>query len=156
MGLDMYLTRKVFVGATYPHRNVTGTISIQQEGKELKINFNKVSYIEEEAGDWQKSYAIHRWFVDNVKGGEDDAETHYVSSKKLKTLLAICKKVKADHTLAEKLLPVQDGLIFGSTEYDEDYFGDIDYTIDILEEIMKEQDSEGYDKNVEYYYSSLW
>ena len=38
MGLDMYLTKKVYVGANYEHRNVTGKINIKVGDKKLNID----------------------------------------------------------------------------------------------------------------------
>jgi hypothetical protein len=54
--------------------------------------------------------------------------------------------------IAEKLLPTQDGFFFGSTEYDQYYLEDLEYTRDILTEILN--DLESWD--VSYYYTSSW
>ena len=35
MGLDMYLTKRVYVGANYEFRNVTGKINIKINGEQL-------------------------------------------------------------------------------------------------------------------------
>ena len=101
MGLDMYLTRKKFVGANYEHRKVKGLISISTDGKEIPIDFNKVSYIEESVGYWRKANAIHNWFVENVQNGEDDCKTYYVSITELEELLELCKEVKRKAILKE-------------------------------------------------------
>lgn len=41
-------------------------------------------------------------------------------------LIDRCKKVLADHSLAAELLPTQAGFFFGSTNYDEYYFYDVE------------------------------
>ena len=41
-------------------------------------------------------------------------------------LIDRCKKVLANHKLAKKLLPTQSGFFFGSTEYDDWYFRDVE------------------------------
>jgi hypothetical protein len=51
----------------------------------------------------------------------------------LESLLNTCKEVKSDHSKADGLLPTSAGFFFGSTEYDEWYFGGIDETIEIIE-----------------------
>ena len=84
MGLDMYLSRKKYVGANYEHRKVKGEIHINIGEKHLPVDFNKVTYIEEEVGYWRKANQIHKWFVDNVQDGEDNCELHYVSLESLK------------------------------------------------------------------------
>lgn len=94
MGLDMYLSRKKFIGANYEHRKITGSIDIKQNGKEIPIDFNKVSYIEEAVGYWRKANAIHKWFVDKCQDGVDDCKEYYVSSENLEDLLNTCKEIK--------------------------------------------------------------
>jgi hypothetical protein len=46
MGLDMYLSRKTYIGANYEHRNVKGKVEITIDGKPVNFDFNKISYIE--------------------------------------------------------------------------------------------------------------
>lgn len=180
MGLDMYLTKKNYVGAEYEHRNVTGKIDIKIDGKKLPINFKKVSYIEERAGYWRKANQIHKWFVDNVQDGEDDCKEYYVAAEKLEELLTICKDIKekcglmdgvvqngytfnehgkqpimedgkmmTNQEYAHEKLPTTSGFFFGGTDYDQYYMQDIDDTIEILEDCLK-------DTGGEYYYSSSW
>ena len=153
MGLDMYLSKKTFIGAQYEHRNVVVNIDITIDGKPAKINPKKVSYIEEAAMYWRKSNGIHQWFVDNCQGGQDDCQPYDVSLDKLKELLEVCKQVQADHSKAEELLPTQSGFFFGSTEYDEWYFQDIDETITGLEELIAEHSPED---DPYYVYQASW
>ena len=61
MGLDMYLSRR------------------------LKDN------TEHEVMYWRKANAIHKWFVDNVQGGEDDCREYPVSNDQLIELRDTCK-----------------------------------------------------------------
>lgn len=61
-------------------------------------------------------------------------------------------KVVKDSSLAQKLLPTQDGFFFGGTDYDEWYVDDIKHTIDILQNILSEFDFE----NNKLIYSSSW
>lgn len=150
MGLDMYLDRHIFVGAEYEHRNVKGVIDISVEGKPLVVNFSKVSYIVERAIYWRKANAIHQWFVDNCQGGVDECQTVHVYREKLEELLSLCKRVKENPVLAGELLPTQDGFFFGSTEYGEWYWEDIDYTIKELTRVLKDK------RSSEFYYHSSW
>jgi hypothetical protein len=78
----------------------------------------------------------------------DNCGDYYVSSEKLNELLDARKKVQADHSLAESLLPSASGFFFGATDYDEWYYNDIENTIKILEEALEDGD--------EFYYSSSW
>lgn len=61
-------------------------------------------------------------------------------------------KVINNKELCEKTLPVQSGFFFGSTEYDEMYLKDIEYTMHRLQAIIDLLDDEVYD----IYYTSSW
>jgi len=47
-----------------------------------------------------------------------------------------------DTEVAEELLPTQGGFFFGSTDYDQWYMQDIEYTIEILTKVLQETDFE--------------
>jgi hypothetical protein len=150
MGLDMYLDKRTYV-RQWEHIDADKqyNVEVTRGGEPTNINPKKVKYIIEEAGYWRKANQIHRWFVENVQNGVDNCGDYYVSSEKLAELLEVCKRVKADHSLAEELLPSASGFFFGGTEYDEWYFNDIDNTIAVLEEALE-------DDRADYYYSSSW
>lgn len=101
MGLDMYLTRHVYIGAKYKHRNVTGIIDIKIGDNPVQVNFNKVSYIVETAGYWRKANAIHSWIVANVQDGEDNCASYYFDTEKMQELLDICNKILAEVRLVD-------------------------------------------------------
>lgn len=151
MGLDMYLSKKVYVGANYEHNNVQGKIELTsgKDNTPINVNLKKVTYIVENAAYWRKANAIHRWFVENVQDGEDDCGNYCVSSGQLKELVAECKKVLASKDKASELLPTASGFFFGGTDYDEWYFKDMEDTIAMLEGAMQ-------DESQEFEYHSSW
>lgn len=156
MGLDMYLSRKKYIGANYDHRNVDAIISITIGGKKVPIDIKKISYIEEAVGYWRKANQIHNWFVENVQDGEDDCKSYSVDIEDLKELLDLCRQVKKEPNRAEELLPTCDGFFFGNTEYGEMYMEDIDYTIELLEKLIKEEEeynANGFYSEFEYFAS---
>jgi hypothetical protein len=149
MGLDMYLTKKIYVGANYRHNDVSVEIDITAAGKKVNVNPKKITYILEEAGYWRKANAIHAWFVQNVQNGEDECKPHYVSYEQLQELKTLCEQVlkTKDSDKPLQLLPPQDGFFFGSTEVDEGYFQDLKDTIKIIESC---------DPDADYEYRSSW
>ena len=150
MGLDMYLSKKTYV-RQWDHQSPEEKyeVKVTKGGKPVDgIKPNRVKYIEEEVGYWRKANQIHRWFVTNVQDGIDNCGDYYVSRETLEELLDVCKKVEADHSLAESLLPSTSGFFFGGTDYDEWYYNDIANTIKIIEEALIDGD--------EFYYSSSW
>ena len=188
MGLDMYLNRKVYVGANWEHNKINGEINLRKGEKQIPVNFDKVTYITEEVMYWRKANQIHKFFVDNVQDGNDDCKDYYVSTDDLCELLDICKQIKEKCPLvsgkvkvgerfengewvaiiedgkvmqnaefAAKLLPCESGFFFGSTNYDQYYMQDIEKTIEVLTEILKQE--EEYNKNgfySDFEYSSSW
>lgn len=150
MGLDMFLSRKVYIPENKRQ-------SVKIEGVE-HVRTEKVKYIEEDVGYWRKANAIHNWFVHNVQNGEDNCGEYYVEWERLVELKELVDQVCADHSLAESLLPTTSGFFFGSTDYDEYYFQDLEYTRDLLQEIIdygmavRDDTFSGGD----YYYHSSW
>ena len=142
MGLDMYLSKRTYIGANYEHNAVTGTIDIFRRGEHVNIDLHKVTYIYEEVAYWRKANHIHRWFVENVQNGEDDCREYEVSGKQLKELIKLCRKVLRNKSKADELLPTQSGFFFGGTDYDEYYFEDIKNTIKMLKDIKEDEDYE--------------
>lgn len=117
MGLDMYLYGK-------------------------KDNYNLIDYnigkvgIQVELGYWRKANAIHQWFVDNIQGGVDNCAIYPVSKEQLEELKSLCEEVINKPEIADEKLPTQSGFFFGSTEYDEFYFNDLQDTIEIIDKCL--------------------
>lgn len=133
MGLDMFL-----YGVEY-----------HSEYDEEEDN-DKSYYVMTEEIYWRKANQIHRWFVENVQHNIDNCAMYYVSKMSLCELKELCEKVLEDKKLANELLPVGKGFLFGSVEYDEWYFEDLEYTVEKLDELLKNED---YDF---YKYQSSW
>ena len=89
MGLDMYLKKKIYIGAEYEHRNVKSNIKISIGGENIPINAKHINEIVEDIYYWRKSNAIHKWFVDNCQGGVDDCREYMVSVEQLKNLVVL-------------------------------------------------------------------
>ena len=147
MGLDMYLYRKIYL---YEIENCD-ILNKQYKVNGKKLKFNEYDTITTEIAYWRKANAIHSWIVKNCCDGEDDCRTHFIPYNRIKELLCICKKVKKNKNSAEEFLPTQSGFFFGSTDYDEYYFEDIDLTIKQLQKILKE-----YKNDFGFYYEASW
>jgi len=157
MGLDMYLNKKVYVGAVYKHNNITGILELAKEDKPIPINLSKVTEVTEQVAYWRKANQIHYWFVQNVQNGKDNCDEYEVTIDNLKKLVSTCKEVLAEPSKARDLLPTSSGFFFGSTEYDEYYFQDLRETVEMLEPILKEiEDNPDHSKFYNFYYQSSW
>jgi len=141
MGLDMYLDKEISVKNWNFEVEENGkfTLTVKRGGKKYPhVNTKKVKLVTQEVAYWRKANHIHKWFVDNVQGGEDDCDTYYVDVEQLKELVEACKKaisnvVDGVAVGAEDILPTTSGCFFGATGYGEDYIRDCKYTIETLE-----------------------
>jgi len=153
MGLDMYLSKKVYV-QNWEHtpKEERHQVMVSRGGKPVgreTIDPERVTYVVEEVGYWRKANAIHKWFVENVQHGDDNCGAYYVSAETLRELRKTVEAVQAHPELAPRLLPTQEGFFFGSTEYDEGYFEDLALTKEILDQALANADAE-------FEYTSSW
>jgi hypothetical protein len=148
MGLDMYLNARRYISNWRDEDKPVQAAVNAAVPDRGDMNVNTVIC---EAAYWRKANAIHKWFVDNVQDGKDDCESYYVDQEQLKTLRDVCKKVLADPSLAESLLPPQSGFFFGSTAIDEGYQDDLKYTVEQLDKLVGDQY-----KAWEFQYQSSW
>lgn len=156
MGLDMYLSKKTYVKHWEHNGDNNFEIEVSKHSIPAEhIKPERITYVIEEVGYWRKSNQIHNWFVRNVQDGEDNCNEYEVSKEDLETLLEVCNQVLANHDLAEELLPSQNGFFFGSTDYDEWYFKDLEHTVEIIESIFSEKDKNGY-LSGDILYGSSW
>ena len=155
MGLDQYLYAKCYTSSgdwLGKERNELFDKVVEATGANSFITKQMPSAsIEIKVGQWRKANQIHQWFVDNCQGGEDDCREAFVDRGQLIELRDLCDKVLADHSLAGELLPTASGFFFGSTDYDEWYFNDIEDTVLIINEVLVNVPAE-YD----FYYGSSW
>ncbi len=104
---------------------------------------------------WRKANEIQAWFdrlcEEKHERPMENCEDFNVTIDDLHRLLDDLRKVDADHSLADKILPTTSGFFFGSTEYDEYYFDNIKQTIKDIEGVIEEHDD-----GREYVYHPWW
>lgn len=142
MGLDMYLYVKKFF-ASSPWSEMNDRSQVEEVAKMMKAEnllFDgqdlQFAHVELEIAYWRKANQVHKFFVDTCADGVDECQETYVSVESLKDLLSRCEKVLADHSLAEELLPTGAGFFFGSTDYGEYYYEDLQNTVNKLTKII--------------------
>lgn len=147
MGLDMYLELK---RDEFASCYTKGNELKREYPPFLRDNFPNLPPVQDvrrqtyyEVGYWRKANQIHNWFMQNCARRDehdnpiDDCKPIEITVDELEKLLDTCKKVLADHSLAESLLPTKSGFFFGSTGYDEVYFRDVEKTIEIIEPVLE-------------------
>ncbi len=156
MGLDMYLKAKRLVSETTGKGGVVHEKLLQAFGLSKEdLGDEDTSYLELSitVAYWRNANAIHKWFVDNCQGGEDNCQEVYVGRSQVVELNKLCNKVLRNNKLADELLPSQGGFFFGSTYYDDWYFNDLANTVKMLNKILK---NPKFSKGWTFHYQASW
>ena len=152
MGLDMYLYSAPKIDGMNLQEVLVanGRLSeLKEEQNEIYVrvkpyikDFEEFDYswssLVEEVAYWRKANQIHNWFVENIHNGIDDpCFTQEVTNETLNDLYNLCLNVltRKDHPAG--ILPARPGCFFGSTEYDDFYYNEIDQTQSILASLLK-------------------
>jgi hypothetical protein len=154
MGLDMYLSRRIYIGSKYEHREVKAEIDITIGGVKVDVDTSKLQYIYLDVAYWRKANHIHGWFVEKFAGGRDECQQIYVPTEGLKELLEICRNLlgSRNEEMAKILLPPCEGFFFGGSNIDEYYWQTIEETEALLEEILGTH----VERFHEYIYQASW
>ena len=92
---------------------------------------------------WRKANAIHKFFCDC--GEEIDKSIYYIITREdIGQLLQRCIQVLIvkDEDYSNCNLPTESGFFFGSVEYDDYYYYQLQDTIEQLTKILKEYDND--------------
>lgn len=95
-----------------------------EEEKENTNPWNKVAY-------FRKVNFLIPFF-----GYEENCSNIEIDKYQVEDLIEACKEVLANHDKASFLLPTQAGLFFGSTDYDDLYFDDVQNVKEKFEEVL--------------------
>ena len=166
MGLDMYL--QIRKSEYISHKEVESHPELIEPAIEA-IRKAGEGFIEKETvyevGYWRKANAIHAWFIDECADGVDECQRIYVPVEKLAELKEKIQKIFAEsepearNKIAAEELPVREGFFFGTYEYDEWYYRDLERTLTIVDGVLDameklkvkaEEDRWKYDYRVEY------
>ena len=88
---------------------------------------------------WRKSNQIHKWFVENVQGGNDNCAEYSVSLDQLKLLSKTIEPALVSTAAASEYMPTAEGFFFGSQEYDSYYFDDLRSTKTKIDQLIAYQ-----------------
>jgi hypothetical protein len=160
MGLDMYLSVRKYVNRIdwdttdkMESPRFTSIVNTLDMRELLEPDGATGAYVEIPVMYWRKSNAIHNWMVRELADGVDDCRPLELSTDKLRELVVLCEQVLEDHSKAGELLPTGSGFFFGTTEYDEYYYGDLMHTADRLRYIVAEAEANTIDYLV---YQASW
>ena len=153
----MYLSASKYVG-NWDHSNKEETEAYKKISKAIGLNGftcegSPSMTIDVTVAYWRKANSIHQWFVDNCAKGVDECQPIYVSRKDLEDLRDLVKDVLIHRNKASVALPTASGFFFGSTEYDEWYWSDLEYTVKELDRVLIQTFG---DEGVSFIYQASW
>ena len=103
----------------FSYENMKNKVCPLDDVKKFFSDFLKRYYAEDDAY-FRKVNFVYHYFSPKL---EDEA--CFVTREDLEDLIDRCDRVLENHSLAEDLLPTQDGFFFGSTDYNQWYFEDV-------------------------------
>jgi len=154
MGLDQYLTAKRWISEWNPLENSQRTEITKLLNLPKSLDDCTVQEVVVSIGDWRKANQIHRWFVENIQLGKDDCGTYEVSRDQLTELRGLCNRVLKFRHMATDQLPTATGFFFGTADYDEWYFQDLEHTVDLIDRALEFLALP--DQSWTIYYGSSW
>lgn len=158
MGLDMYFYLEKYESQFNFSDKDNVVLHYDEDLKELendilKRNFKSVE-TKYQVGYFRKFNALHSYIVDKYANGEDDCKPVFLDREDIKEILTTLKSVNQEN--ASEVLPTQEGFFFGSQEYDEWYFEEVKYAIDLFEKMLKVLDNSNTKKVWSAYYEASW
>ena len=101
MGLDIYLSKKTFIGAMFKSCGITGEIRLFKRGKKIPITLDRVSYVIEDIYHGSKTHWLHHWLemeLPEVFGNTEDQE---ISKGLMDRLHQACVDVLAHRNMTD-------------------------------------------------------
>ena len=99
MGLDIYLSKKTFIGAMFRSSEVRGTINLTKHGKQIPIKLQRVSYVIEDIYHGNKTHWLHGWLNRELQEALANAEEREISGEVMDRLHRVCIEILAHRNI---------------------------------------------------------
>ena len=101
MGLDIYLSKKTFIGARFASSGVNGIINITKRGKQIPIKLQRVAYVIEDIYHGHKTHWLHNWLNHELPEALGNAEEREIDYELVSHLHRVCIEVLAHRGIPE-------------------------------------------------------
>lgn len=105
----------------------------------LDLFIDKIS--RKELAYFRKVNFLIPFFKETLFSEINNLEDLKVTKESIEELKNRCEQVLNDHTLAKDLLPTQPGFFFGSTNYDEYYYKNVENVLETCKTLLPEFDN---------------
>lgn len=149
MGLDIYLLRKVFIGAGGGRHwlKLDGTVEIQKNGLPVPVELHRIWEITECVGYWRKFAPLHQWMLYNALAGQNDCQEHVISMDIIVKLKTDCEKIlSGDENWISRAKEVFPWLHFEKADPEqlEEFLSEIRHTHQVLCDLPKDNPDDFY------------
>ena len=93
MGLDIYLSKKTFIGAMFDSCGISGIISIKKRGRKIPIKFRRLAYVIEDIYHGRKTHWLHQWLDIELPETLGNAEGQEISEDLIDRLHKACIEI---------------------------------------------------------------
>ena len=93
MGLDIYLSKKTFIGAMFDSRRIGGSINLFKREKKIPIKFRRLAYVIEDIYHGRKTHWLHHWLEIELPETLGNAEGQEISEDLIDRLHKACIEV---------------------------------------------------------------
>ena len=101
MGLDIYISKKTFIGAMFRSSEVNGTINITKRGKQLPIKLQRVSYVIEDIYHGSKTHWLHSWLNRELPNALANSEEQEISEDTMDRLHRVCIEILSNRNIPD-------------------------------------------------------
>ena len=101
MGLDIYLSKKTFIGAMFKSSEVSGTILLTKRGKPIPIRPERVTYVEEDVYHGRKTCWLLEWLNHELPEALTGTGEQEIDDNVVDRLHQVCIEVLAHRDMAD-------------------------------------------------------
>ena len=101
MGLDIYLSKKTFIGAMFHASGVDGIISLTKRGKQIPIKLQRVAYVIEDIYHGHKTHWLHSWLNRELPEVLGNAEEREIDGDVMDRLHRVCIEILAHRNIPD-------------------------------------------------------
>ena len=101
MGLDIYFSKKTFIGAKYKSQAITGSLSLFNRGKKIPVRLERLTYVIEDIFHGSKTHWLHNWLNTELPEYLGNAEDQEISEDLMDRLHQACVEVLAHRNMTD-------------------------------------------------------
>ena len=101
MGLDIYFSKKTFIGATFKSSGINGIISLTKRGVPIPIKAERLAYVIEDVYHGSKTYWLCEWLNHELAQALNNTEEQEISGDVMDRLHQACVDVLAHRKMSD-------------------------------------------------------